>query len=146
MGARPVIVEGPLDAIAVTTAGHGMHIGVAPCGTALTAQQAAALASTADLRATGVTVAFDPDQAGRRAVRAYHLLVPHTENSPPPPSQPGRTQPRSSSTPDSPPWPRFSPTGSGHSLTSSSTPKSPAGADGCATPKDRSTRCAQRHP
>ena len=79
-GARPVIVEGPLDAIAVTTAGHGRHIGVAPCGTALTAQQTAALASTADLRATGVTVAFDPDQAGRRAaVRAYHLLVPHTE-------------------------------------------------------------------
>ena len=79
-GARPVIVEGPLDAIAITNAGHGRHIGVAPCGTALTAQQAAALASTADLRATGVTVAFDPDQAGRRAaVRAYRLLVPHTE-------------------------------------------------------------------
>jgi DNA primase len=79
-GARPVIVEGPLDAIAVTTAGHGRHTGVAPCGTALTAHQAAALASTADLRATGVTVAFDPDQAGRRAaVSAYHLLVPHTE-------------------------------------------------------------------
>ena len=35
---------------------------------------------SADLRTTGVTVAFDPDQAGRRAaVRAYDLLVPHTD-------------------------------------------------------------------
>jgi DNA primase len=79
-GAQPVIVEGPLDAIAVTTAGHDKYVGVAPCGTALTADHTAALARTADLRATGVTVAFDPDQAGRRAaVRAYHLLIPHTD-------------------------------------------------------------------
>ena len=79
-GARPVIVEGPLDAIAVTTAGHGKYAGVAPCGTALTASHAATLARAADLRATGVTVAFDPDKAGRRAtIRAYHLLVPLTE-------------------------------------------------------------------
>jgi DNA primase len=79
-GARPVIVEGPLDAIAITIAGYGKHVGMAPCGTALTAHQAAALAGMADLRATGVTLAFDSDQAGQRAaVRAYHLLVPHTE-------------------------------------------------------------------
>jgi DNA primase len=79
-GARPVIVEGPLDAIAVTTSGNGNYVGVAPCGTALTAHQAAALADAVDLRAMGVTVAFDPDQAGRRAaIRAYHLLVPHTD-------------------------------------------------------------------
>ena len=43
-GVRPVIVEGPLDAIAVTTAGHGKYVGVAPCGTALTAHHTAALA------------------------------------------------------------------------------------------------------
>ena len=79
-GARPVIVEGPLDAIAVTTAGQGRYAGVAPCGTALTARQAAVLGQAADLRAVGVMVAFDPDEAGRRAaVRAYHLLVPLTE-------------------------------------------------------------------
>jgi DNA primase catalytic core len=79
-GARPVIVEGPLDAIAVTTAGHDSYAGFAPCGTALTAHQAAALASAADLPTTGITVAFDPDQAGRRAaVRAYHMLVPFTD-------------------------------------------------------------------
>ena len=42
-GARPVIVEGPLDAIAVTAAGQGRYVGVTPCGTALTRQHAAAL-------------------------------------------------------------------------------------------------------
>jgi len=79
-GARPVIVEGPLDAIAVTTAGHGHYVGIAPCGTKFTARQAAALAQAADLRASGVTVAFDPDEAGRHAaVHAYYLLVPLTE-------------------------------------------------------------------
>jgi DNA primase len=78
--ARPVIVEGPLDAIAVTTAGDGKYVGLAPCGTALTAHQVAALAVVTDLGATGVTVGFDSDQAGRRAaIRAYHLLVPYTD-------------------------------------------------------------------
>jgi DNA primase len=78
-GARPVIVEGPFDAIAATTAGHGKYVGVAPCGTALTRRHIAALAQAADLPAAGVMVAFDPDNAGRRAaVHAYHLLVPVT--------------------------------------------------------------------
>jgi DNA primase len=78
-GARPVIVEGPFDAIAVTTAGRHRYAGVASCGTALTRHQVAALAQATDLPAAGVLVAFDPDNAGRRAaVHAYHLLVPHT--------------------------------------------------------------------
>src|SRR5881394_1106919 len=72
-GARPVLVEGPLDAIAVTAAGR--YAGVSPCGTALTPAQVALLARTCDLRRAGVVVAFDADPAGRRAaVRAYHLL------------------------------------------------------------------------
>ena len=74
-GARPVIVEGPFDAIAVTIAGEGRFAGVSPCGTALTTRHADALCRTADLPAIGVLVAFDPDPPGRRAaVRAYHLL------------------------------------------------------------------------
>jgi DNA primase len=74
-GATPVIVEGPFDAIAVTLAGDGRHVGVAPCGTALTTEHAAALRRSADLNATGITVAFDSDGAGHRAaVRAYHVL------------------------------------------------------------------------
>jgi DNA primase len=79
-GARPVIAEGPFDALAVTIAGAGRFAGVAPCGTALTGEQIAALAEGCDLRAAGVLVAFDPDPAGRKAaVTAYHLLTPHTD-------------------------------------------------------------------
>jgi DNA primase len=74
-GARPVIVEGPFDAIAVTLADPGRHAGLAPCGTALTSKQAAALAQAADLGGSGILVAFDDDTAGRKAaVRAYDIL------------------------------------------------------------------------
>ncbi|MGH3305851.1 MAG: toprim domain-containing protein, partial [Streptosporangiaceae bacterium] len=74
-GARSVIVEGPFDAIAVTTAGQGRYAGIAPCGTALTAQHADALSRAAGVATSGILVAFDPDPPGRRAaVRAYHLL------------------------------------------------------------------------
>ena len=74
-GATPVIVEGPFDAIAVTAADPGRHVGLAPCGTALTSNQAAVLAQAADLGSTGVLVAFDDDQPGRKAaVRAYEIL------------------------------------------------------------------------
>jgi DNA primase len=75
-GARPVLVEGPLDAIAVT--GAGRYAGVAPCGTALTAAQVAALDTCAGpLAERGVLVAFDNDRGGRQAaLRAYELLGP----------------------------------------------------------------------
>jgi len=76
-GATPVITEGPFDAIAVTLADPHHYAGLAPCGTALTSRQAAALSRAADLRHTGVLVAFDDDTAGRKAaVRAYHILRP----------------------------------------------------------------------
>ncbi|MGE5287207.1 MAG: toprim domain-containing protein [Micromonosporaceae bacterium] len=79
-GARPAIVEGPLDAIAVTIACSGGYAGVAPCGTALTSEHIGALGEVCDLRAAGVLVAFDPDPAGRRAaVAAFHLLCVHTD-------------------------------------------------------------------
>ncbi len=75
-GARPVLVEGALDAIAVTTTGQGRHVGVAPSGTALAAGQVTALDRAAGpLAGRGVTVAFDSDPAGRQAaLRAYPLL------------------------------------------------------------------------
>jgi DNA primase len=78
-GAVPVLAEGALDAIAVTTARPGRYAGLAPCGTAFTTAQAAALAAAADLPATGVLAAFDADRAGNQAaIRAYHLLAPLT--------------------------------------------------------------------
>jgi DNA primase len=74
-GAVPVIVEGPFDAIAVSSADPGHHVGLAPCGTALTNRQAAALADAADLRRTSILVVFDDDTAGRKAaIRAYRIL------------------------------------------------------------------------
>jgi DNA primase catalytic core len=77
-GTWPVIVEGPLDAIAVTAAGlagGGRFAGVALCGTALTSMHVDLLSWAGDLRRTGVIVAFDADSAGRAAaVRAYPML------------------------------------------------------------------------
>jgi DNA primase len=78
-GATPVLVEGPFDAIAVTIAGLGRFVGVAPCGTALTGHQALILSQAADLGCTGVLVAFDDDAPGRKAaVRADTILRPVT--------------------------------------------------------------------
>jgi DNA primase catalytic core len=78
--AMPVIVEGPFDAIAVSTAGAGSYVGLAPCGTALTARQLTALAGVADLDQTGVLVALDGDRAGRDGiVKAYEILLIHTD-------------------------------------------------------------------
>jgi DNA primase len=72
-GGRAVIVEGPLDAIAVNVASNGRYVGVAPCGTALTTAQVTALKRASS---TAPILAFDGDQAGRKAaVRAYSLLI-----------------------------------------------------------------------
>ncbi|MFI6515577.1 toprim domain-containing protein [Spirillospora sp. NPDC050679] len=74
-GARPVIVEGPLDAIAVNTASAG-HAAVALCGTALTAAHVEALAAVGDLDRTGVLLALDGDTAGRAAtVKSWPVLA-----------------------------------------------------------------------
>lgn len=64
-----------MDAIAVTSAGQGRYVGVAPCGTAFTAEQLGELVRASDLRSTGVLTAFDADAAGQKAaLRAYDLL------------------------------------------------------------------------
>lgn len=56
-------------------------VGVALCGTALTAQHVTTLGRAADLQAGEVLVAFDGDPAGSRAAaRAYHLLCAATDN------------------------------------------------------------------
>jgi len=86
-GAAPVLVEGALDALAVTLAAGGDAVGVAPLGTAFTNAQADTLrpylqaAATYDAGdqphpAAGVVVATDADAAGRKAAnRAYWQLV-----------------------------------------------------------------------
>jgi len=73
-GAVPVLVEGPMDAIAVTLATRGTHVGVAPLGTALTEEQTRHLLTFTH----EPIVATDADPAGRRAAeRAFWLLAQH---------------------------------------------------------------------
>jgi DNA primase catalytic core len=71
VGAIPVIVEGPMDAIAVTLASQRRYIGVAPLGTSLTDEQAHQLASIG----RQPIVATDADLAGRIAAeRDFWIL------------------------------------------------------------------------
>ncbi|WP_433333539.1 toprim domain-containing protein [Spirillospora sp. CA-294931] len=74
-GARPVIVEGPLDAIAVNLALED-HAAMATCGLAFTPGHLAALARAVDLDETGLVLAMDGDKAGRTAAaRAWRTLA-----------------------------------------------------------------------
>jgi DNA primase catalytic core len=73
-GAVPVIVEGPMDAIAVTIASADLYLGVAPLGTSLTEEQAAQLAAVG----RDPIVATDADLAGQVAAeRNFWMLTPH---------------------------------------------------------------------
>ena len=74
-GTVPVIVEGPMDAIAVTLASGSRYVGVAPLGTALTDQQAGQLSRLGQVTPI---VATDADLPGRIAAqRHYWILTPH---------------------------------------------------------------------
>jgi len=73
-GSIPVLVEGAIDAIAVTVATAGAFLGVAPLGTSLTHEQAAQLARFG----ADPIVATDGDLAGLMAAeRDYWLITPH---------------------------------------------------------------------
>jgi DNA primase catalytic core len=80
-GAKPVLVEGPIDAIAVTLVGDGLHVGVATLGTALTGTQADLLRPYLGPDGDGVIVATDPDAAGcKAAARAWWMLAARRGN------------------------------------------------------------------
>jgi DNA primase catalytic core len=71
-GGIPVIVEGPMDAIAVTLASGGRYIGVAPLGTSLTDEQASQLAAIGK----NPIVATDADITGQVAAeRDFWILT-----------------------------------------------------------------------
>jgi DNA primase len=95
-GARPVLVEGYLDVIAVNEASRARVLagtsaedaaprrcllaGVAPGGTALSTHQIELLAGTCDLPvSTPLLVVLDADPGGRKAaVRDYRLITPYS--------------------------------------------------------------------
>jgi DNA primase len=84
-GARPVLVEGPFDAIAVSLAGAGQYVGVAPMGTALTDTQADQLRPFLAPDRPGLIVATDADRAGRAAAeRAFWQLTARANRLPDP--------------------------------------------------------------
>ncbi|MHB1010306.1 MAG: MobF family relaxase [Propionibacteriaceae bacterium] len=67
----PVIVEGPMDAIAVTLSSRGRYSGLAPLGTSLTDQQAELLYGQGE-----IIIATDADAAGHKAsARDYWQLT-----------------------------------------------------------------------
>jgi DNA primase catalytic core len=80
--AAVMLVEGPADVLALARLRQSVgeddyrqpYVAVAPCGTALTAEQVARLADTVP-PGTPLVVAFDPDTAGRAAIeKSYELL------------------------------------------------------------------------
>ncbi len=78
----PVIVEGPLDVIAIwlahpQTAGLG-RVALAACGTALSTLHSEALIAMPGAATHGITTAFDNDHAGRRATERAWRLMPVT--------------------------------------------------------------------
>jgi DNA primase len=98
-GARPVLVEGYFDVIAVNEASRAQVLagtaagaagaagqgprrlaGVAPGGTALSTHQLELLAGTCDLRvATPLLVVLDADSGGRKAaIRDYTIITPYS--------------------------------------------------------------------
>ena len=77
VGARPVLVEGYLDVIAVTVAGADRLAGVGTGGTALSVAQVQLLAASCDLVRTPPLDARDPDGPGRRAAaHDFTILTP----------------------------------------------------------------------
>ncbi|MCW2538768.1 MAG: dnaG3 [Frankiales bacterium] len=77
-GGLTVLVEGPLDALAVEVASQGMLAGIAPLGTALTDVQASQLAAAVPSGTDRVVVAIDADTAGEAAAkRAFAILTTH---------------------------------------------------------------------
>lgn len=77
-GGLAVLVEGPIDALAVDLASGGMLAGIAPLGTALTERQVAQLGAALGRDSDRIVVATDADPAGQQAAaRAYELLTEH---------------------------------------------------------------------
>jgi len=78
-GALPVIVEGPMDALAITLGSNEAAVGIAPMGTALTVNQIKLLRAHIDLvnGRDRIAVATDSDPAGWKSAQKafWHLTA-----------------------------------------------------------------------
>lgn len=78
-GALPVIVEGPIDALAITLGSNGAAVGIAPMGTALTINQIQLLRAHIDMvdGRDRIAVATDSDPAGWKSAQKafWHLTA-----------------------------------------------------------------------
>jgi DNA primase catalytic core len=75
-GSTPVLVEGPMDAIAVSLATNGEYVGIAPLGTSFTEPRAARLKPYLREDPSRIVIATDPDTAGwQSAQRAFWRLA-----------------------------------------------------------------------
>jgi len=78
-GALPVIVEGPMDALAITLGSNGAAVGIAPMGTALTINQIKLLRANIDMvnGRDRIAVATDSDLAGWKSAQKafWHLTA-----------------------------------------------------------------------
>jgi DNA primase catalytic core len=78
-GAVPVIVEGPMDALAITLGSNGAAVGIAPMGTALTVNQIRLLRANIDIinGRNRIAVATDSDPAGWKSAQKafWHLTA-----------------------------------------------------------------------
>lgn len=78
-GALPVIVEGPMDALAISLGSNGAAVGIAPMGTALTVNQIRLLRSHIDVvnGRDRIAVATDSDPAGWKSAQKafWHLTA-----------------------------------------------------------------------
>ncbi|UUW92511.1 MobF family relaxase [Pimelobacter simplex] len=78
-GALPVLVEGPMDALAITLGSNGTAVGIAPMGTALTVSQIKLLRTHIDMvnGRDRIAVATDSDPAGRKSAQKafWHLTA-----------------------------------------------------------------------
>jgi DNA primase len=81
-GLQPVLVEGPLDALAIAATAHATGqrelLPIATSGTALTPAHATQIAAWCRHHSVGPVIAYDPDPAGHAAaLRAGELLRDH---------------------------------------------------------------------
>ncbi len=92
-GATPVLIEGPMDAIAMSIAAGGEYVGIAPLGTAFTESQARKLSRTCSTTPAALSSPLAPTR--RLSIGSAGLLAGRgAPREPEAPCSAGRRRPR----------------------------------------------------